>query len=91
MDAATAGLGEQKGAVVNWIYHVKEPQHWVSSPPGYFIVQEESDGGRSKYVVYKGHFENWPSVVGADAQLEKIGEFMTLRDAKRDAHFQPAK
>ncbi len=75
---------------MNWIYHVKEPQHWVSSPPGYFIVQEEGENGRSKYVVYKGHFENWSSVPGRNSQLEKVGEFATLRDAKSDASYQPA-
>ena len=79
---------------MNWIYHVKVPQHWVSSsPPGYFIVQEETEGG-SKYVVYKGHFENWRDVVGGDLQLEKIGQFTTLRDAKRNADLKvncPAK
>jgi hypothetical protein len=77
---------------VNWIYHVKEPQHWVSSsPPGYFIVQEEGEDGRSKYVVYKGRFENWPCVASEETQLEKIGEFMTLKDAKREAPYQTSK
>jgi hypothetical protein len=76
---------------VNWIYHVKEPQHWVSSsPPGYFIVQE-GENGRSKYVVYKGQFENWARMGGGDSQLEKIGEFETLKDAKKDAPYQTSK
>ncbi len=76
---------------MNWTYYVKQPQHWVSSPPGYFIVQEEGGDGRSKYVVYKGQFENWPRDVVGETRLERIGEFATLRDAKRDAHFQPSK
>ena len=86
------GSSEQKGVVVNWIYHVKSPQHWVSSsPPGYFIVQEEGEDGGSKYVIYKGLFENWRGVVGGDSQLEKIGEFTTLRDAKKNASYQNSK
>jgi hypothetical protein len=75
---------------VNWIYHVKEPQHWVSSPPGYFIIQEESESGGSKYVVYKGHFENWTGIAGGNPDLEKVGEFATLRDAKKDAPYHAA-
>ena len=73
---------------MNWIYHVKAPQHWISSSPsGYFIVQEGDNGG-SKYVVYKGQFENWRSAVRDDSQLEKFGEFTTLRDAKKKARYQ---
>jgi hypothetical protein len=53
--------------VLNWIYHAKAPQHWVSSSPaGYFIVQEEGHDG-SKYVVYKGHFEDWQGVADGDS------------------------
>jgi len=78
--------------VVDWIYHAKAPQHWASSsPPGYFIVQEEAEDGGSNYVVYKGQFDDWRGVVGGDSQLEKIGEFTTLRDAKKNAPFQTSK
>lgn len=75
---------------MNWIYHVKEPQHWVSSPPGYFIVQEEGTNGRTKYVVYKGQFVSWRNGAGGNPDLEKVGEFATLRDAKKDAPYQAA-
>lgn len=74
---------------MNWIYHVKSPQHWVSSsPPGFFIVQE--DGG-SNYVVYKGPFDDWRNGAGADSRLERIGAFSTLKDAKANAPYQTAK
>ncbi len=74
---------------MKWIYHVKAPQHWVSSSPsGYFIVQEESEVGASKYVVYKGQFDNWRGIAGGGSELEKIGEFTTLKSAKNDAPYQ---
>ena len=76
---------------MNWTFHVKEPQHWVSSPPGYFIVQEEGADGRSKYVVYRGQFKSWQRDGATNPQLERVGEFVTLKDAKSDAHFQIAK
>jgi hypothetical protein len=62
-----------------------------SSPPGYFIVQEKGEDGVSMYVVYKGHFDDWLGVVGGDSQLEKIGGFTTLRDAKNNAQYQTSK
>ncbi len=74
---------------MHWIYYVKAPQHWVSSsPPGYFIVQEESEDGDNKYMVYKGAFDDWGNVAEEESQLEKIGEFMTLREAKNKAPYQ---
>ena len=77
---------------MDWIYHVKAPQHWVSSsPPGYFIIQEEDEDGGSDYVVYKGQFQDWRGVISGDSQLEKIGEFTTLRDAKKNALHQTSK
>lgn len=77
---------------MKWIYYVKSPQHWVSSsPPGYFIVQEESEDGRNRYIVYKGDFDNWRVSREEDLQLEKVGEFMTLKDAKDKAPYQTSR
>lgn len=74
---------------MTWIYHVKAPQHWVSSsPPGFFIIQEEGQNGGSLYVVYKGRFADWPEAEAEDSQLERIGRCTTLRDAKKRAEYQ---
>jgi hypothetical protein len=45
-------------------------------------------GGRAR--VYKGRFENWTGIGGGNPDLEKVGEFTTLRDAKKDAPYHSA-